>query len=161
MPPQPVHGASPLGDEIFAMIEQQTNLHRPLVQIRDRELLDPVLDDRAGDRERVDLVRLARLALPLPRRAHPMRRHPDDPLAGGQQRLLKPARDMPAILERPHPILIQTPSPTDRREMPRIVSFDLPAPANPARSFVDRRERVRALVRVRPDHDHMTVPSFG
>jgi len=46
MPPQPVHGAGPLGDEIFAMIEQQTHLHRLLVQIRDRELLDPVLGDR-------------------------------------------------------------------------------------------------------------------
>ena len=42
--------------------------------------------------------------------------------------------------------------------MPRIVRLDLPAPAHPARSFVDRRERVRALVRARPDHDHMTVP---
>lgn len=65
MPPQPVHGPRPLGDEIVAMIEQQPNLHRLLVQIRDRELLDTVLDDRAGDRQRVDLVRLAQLALPL------------------------------------------------------------------------------------------------
>ena len=46
MPAQPVHGAGPLGDEIFAMIEQQPDLHRLLVQIRDRELLESVLDDR-------------------------------------------------------------------------------------------------------------------
>lgn len=134
MPPQPVHSASPLGDQIFAMIEQQADLHRPLIQIRDRELLDPVLDDRAGVRERVDLVRLAWLALTFARGAHPMRRDPEDPLAGGQQRLLKPAGDVPAVLERPHPILIQTRRPPDRGQMPGIVSLDLPAPANPAGS---------------------------
>jgi hypothetical protein len=41
------------------MVEQQADLHRLLVQIRDRELLDPVLDGRAGDRERVAFIRLA------------------------------------------------------------------------------------------------------
>jgi hypothetical protein len=55
MPPQPVHRPGPLGNKVVAMIEQQPDLHRPLVQVRDRELLDSVLDDRAGDRERVDL----------------------------------------------------------------------------------------------------------
>jgi hypothetical protein len=55
MPAQPVHGAGPLGDQILAVIRQHADLHRPLVQIRDREPLDTVLDDRPGDRERVDL----------------------------------------------------------------------------------------------------------
>jgi hypothetical protein len=55
MPAQPVHDAGPLGDQILAMIRQQADLHRLLVQIRDREPLDPILDDRSGDRERVDL----------------------------------------------------------------------------------------------------------
>jgi hypothetical protein len=31
MPPQPVHGAGALGDEIVAVIEQQPDLHSPLV----------------------------------------------------------------------------------------------------------------------------------
>ena len=83
MPPQAVHGAGPVGDEIVAVIEQQSDLHRLRVQIRDWKLLDPVLDDRASDRERVDLVRLARLTLPLARGAHLVRRYPDDPLARG------------------------------------------------------------------------------
>ena len=56
VPPQPVDGAGPLGDEIVAVIGDQPDLHRPLVQVRAGEVLDPVLDDRAGDRERVDLV---------------------------------------------------------------------------------------------------------
>jgi hypothetical protein len=42
--------------------------------------------------------------------------------------------------------------------MPRLLSLDLALAANPARALVDRRERVRALVRVRADHDHMHRP---
>jgi hypothetical protein len=91
MPAQPVDHARALDHEIVAVIGDQADLHRPLVQVRDREALDPVLDDRAGDRERIDLIGLARLALPAPRRAHPVRRHAHDPLAGCQQRLLEPA----------------------------------------------------------------------
>ena len=158
MPAQPVDRAGALGDEIVTVIEQQPDLHRLLVQIRDRELLDAVLDDRSRDRERVDLIRLARLALPLAGGAHPVRRDPHDPLAGGQQRLLEPARDVPAVLDRPHPLLVQAPSPPDRGQMPGLVSLDLPAAAHPAGSLIDRRQRVRALVRVRPDHDHMHRP---
>jgi hypothetical protein len=110
MPAQPVHGPGPLGDEILAVIEQQADLHRPLVQVRDGELLDPVLDHRAGDRERVDLIGLARLALPLARGTHPLRCHPDDPLAGGQQRLLKAPGDVPD-----RPFVWLTPNEADLR----------------------------------------------
>jgi hypothetical protein len=88
------------------VIEQQPDLHRLLVQIRDRELLDVVLDDRASDRQRVDLIGLARLAFALARSAHPLRRDPHDPLACCQQRLLEPPRDVPAVLKRPHALLI-------------------------------------------------------
>jgi hypothetical protein len=48
MPPQPVDHARALDDEVVAVIKQQADLHRLLVQVRDRELLDPVLDDRAS-----------------------------------------------------------------------------------------------------------------
>ena len=90
MPPQPVHDPGPLGDEIVAVVEQQADLHRRLVQIGDRELLDPVLNDRTRDRQRIDLIGLARLALPLAGSSHPVRSDPDDPLARRQERLLKP-----------------------------------------------------------------------
>jgi transposase len=105
MPAQPVDRPGALGDQIAAVIEQQPDLHRLLVQIRDWEPLDPVLDHRTRDRKRVDLIGLARLALALARGAHPVRR---DPLARGQQRLLEPPRDVPAVLDRPHPLLTQT-----------------------------------------------------
>jgi hypothetical protein len=42
--------------------------------------------------------------------------------------------------------------------MPRVVRGDLALADHPARALVDRRERVRALVRVRADHDHMRRP---
>jgi hypothetical protein len=45
--------------------------------------------------------------------------------------------------------------------MPRVISLDLAAAAHPAGTLVDRRQRVRTLVGIRADHDHMTVPSFG
>ena len=118
MPPQPVDRAGALDDEIMTVIEQQADLHRLLVQIRDRELLDSVLDDRPRDRERVDLIRLARLPLPLAGGAHPVRRDPHDPLTGSQQRLLQTPRDVPAVLDRPDPLLVQAPSPPDRGQMP-------------------------------------------
>ena len=87
--------------------------------------------------------------------------NPDDPLARGQQRLLKPTRDMPAVLDRPHAFVIQAASPAHFREVPRLVGLDLPAAANLAGSLVHASERVLALVRVHPNHDHVTVPSFG
>lgn len=68
---------------------------------------------------------------------------------------------MPAVLDRPHTIVIQAKRPADRRQMPGIVSCDLTVCAHLARAIVDRRQRVRPLVRVRPNHDHTTVPSFG
>jgi riboflavin biosynthesis pyrimidine reductase len=158
MPPQPVLSAGALGNEIVAVIGDQPDLHRLLVQKRRRKALHAVLDDRARDRERIDLVRLAGLTLPTPRRAHPVRRHPHHSLASGDQSLLKPPRDMPAVLNCPHPLVIEPARPLHRREMPRFVSLDLPMTANPTRCVVDRRQRVRALMRVRPDHDHMHRP---
>lgn len=71
------------------MIGQQADLHRVLVEVRRREGIDAVFDDRPGDRERVDLIGLAGLALSSTRRAHSVRRNADDALAGRDQRLFK------------------------------------------------------------------------
>ena len=61
-----------------------------------------------------------------------------DPLAGGQQRLLEPARDLPAVLDRPHPLLIEPARPLDRGQVPRLVRVDLTRAADLARPLVDR-----------------------
>jgi hypothetical protein len=77
---------------------------------------------------------------------------------GGQQRLLEPPRDVPAVLDLAHPLVVQAPGPADRCQMPPIVSLDLPAGAYLAGPLVHRSKGVRALVRVRPDHDHAHRP---
>ena len=161
MPPQPAHGPGTVGDQVLTVIQQQADLHGPLVQIGDRELLDPVLDDRPGDRQRVDLIGLARLALALAGGAHALRRNPEHSLTGGHQSLLETVRHQAAVLDRPHAIVAQAARPADRGQMPRPVRSDLAAAAHPARSLIHRRKRVRPLVPVRPNHDHMTLPSFG
>jgi hypothetical protein len=38
------------------MIRDQSDLHRPLVKVSDRELRDTVFDYSSRDRERVDLI---------------------------------------------------------------------------------------------------------
>jgi hypothetical protein len=143
------------------VIEQQADLHRLLVQIRNRELLDPVLDDCSRNRQRVDLNGLARLALALAGGAHPVRSNPDHALARRQQRLLKAPRDMPAVLDRPHPLLVEASRPPHRRQMPRLIGLDLPLATNPAGSLDHRRQRVGALCVSAPITIICTVPWFG
>ena len=77
---RPQRGA--LSNEVLAVIGEQTDFHRLLVEVRDGELVDAVLDYRAGDRERVDLIGLAGATLAAAGRAHPVRSYPHDPLAG-------------------------------------------------------------------------------
>ena len=67
-----------------------------------------------------------------------MRGHAHDPLAGSQQCLLEPARDLPAVLDRPHPLLIEPARPFDRGQVPRLVSIDLTMAADLARALVNR-----------------------
>ncbi len=50
MPPQPVLDAGALGDEILAVIGEQPDLERLLVQMGGGEVLNSVLDHGTGDR---------------------------------------------------------------------------------------------------------------
>ncbi len=61
------------------------------------------------------------------RRARPARRPP-----------AAPARALPAVLDRPHPLIIQSARSLDRGEVPRLVRIDLTMAANLARPLVDR-----------------------
>ena len=105
MPAQPVLDPRALGDELLAVVGEQADLHRLFVEVGGGKALNAVLDHGTGDRERVDLVRLARLALATAGGAHQLWRHAHDPLAGRDQRLLEPARDVAAVLDRPHAFL--------------------------------------------------------
>jgi hypothetical protein len=69
--------------------------------------------------------------------------------------LLEPPRDVTAVLDRPDALLIEAARPPHRGQVPRLVGPNLPLPAQPAGSLVDRRQRVRPLVCVHPNHDHL------
>ncbi len=87
--PQPVLHAGSLGNELLAVVVQQTNLHRRLVEERSGESLDAFPEDRAGDGESVDRIGLPGLPLSFAALSGDPRRDPDDVLSGGDQRLLK------------------------------------------------------------------------
>jgi hypothetical protein len=88
VPAKPVLRSGALGHEVGAMVDEQPDLHRVLVEERDCEALDALAQDGTRDGERVDLIRLAGLALTLARHAHQLRRNADDAFADRQQRLL-------------------------------------------------------------------------
>ena len=49
----------------------------------------------------------------------------------------------PAVLDRPHQVLVQPTRPTDRGQMPRVVGLDFPAAAHSAGTLIDRRPPAR------------------
>lgn len=65
MPAQAINGAGAFRDEILAVIAQQSDFHRGLVEIGRGEALDALADDCARDRERIDLIGLSGPALAL------------------------------------------------------------------------------------------------
>ena len=143
------------------MVTQQPDLKGLLVEKRRREPLDPLAQDGAGDRSSIDLVGLARLALTAARDAHHLRRDAQDVLARAQQRPLQAARDAPAVLKRPDALGLQRARPAQRSPMAILVGSDLDLADHDAGAGVDRGERVRALVGIRSDHDHVHVPFIG
>jgi hypothetical protein len=51
---------------------------------------------------------------------------------------IEPARDLLAVLDRPHPLIIEPARPFDRGQVPRLVSIDLTMAADLAGAHVDR-----------------------
>ena len=84
-----------------------------------------------------------------------MRRHTNDALTCGDKALLKAPRDVPAILDRPHALVIQVTRPAQRVDVPALVGVNLAGATYAPGAIVDSRKRVCVLVRVRPDHDHL------
>jgi hypothetical protein len=104
---------------------------------------------RAAAPQRVDRVGLATPPAPPPLWRGQPRRHPDQPLAGTNQRPLQRPRDVPAALERPKPIDIDRASPLNNRCLDRAAS-----PRNCATQPIDGDGSERVLMDVQPDHDH-------
>jgi hypothetical protein len=85
---------------------------------------------------------------------HQLRRDPNHPLAGAEQITLQATREMPAVLDRPLPLLAVLLGPAQQRQMiGRRRSQRLRAQL--AAVFVDRDDGVAALVGVDPQYDHV------
>src|SRR4030095_11917243 len=70
-------------------------------------------------------------------------------------------RDMPAILKRPPPLAADAARPPHQLTERAARRGDRHVAERAARRLVDGRQRVRALVVVRPDHDHLHRPLLG
>ena len=103
---------------------------------------------------RSDLARAAR----APRAGHQPRRHPDHALAASDQEPLKRARDVPAVLQRPHPIAAETARPLQHLVKAAHADADRLIAEHLAGRRGDPGDRVRALVHVRTEHDHQLSP---
>ena len=130
------------------MVDQQLQLPQPLLT-RTRAFQPRLPQRRPGDRERVDRVRLAAHPARPPLRRHQLRRHPHQPLARSDQRPLERTGQLPAVLERPQPLLARATPPTEQL---------LPSPARSAQRPAGRPRRRRppsATACARPpQHDH-------
>jgi hypothetical protein len=85
-----------------------------------------------------------------------------DRFAACEQEPLECAGDVPAVLDRPHPLAVMAARPDQQRvEGPPPRRDRLLAEQPPGRR-IDGRDGVRALMRVRADHDHPeTLPFAG
>ena len=158
VPAQPVLSAGALAHQVRSMVSEQADLDRPLIEIRGGKALHAILDDRARDGERVDLVRFARLAL----------RRPQAPILCGATRTTRSPAASSACSSRRETCRQSSIAHTRPSSSPRAQRTAARCPgssaliwrgaAPAAGSRVDGRKRVRALVRVRPDHDHLHRP---
>jgi hypothetical protein len=158
MPAQPVDYARSLADQVFAVVDQQPHLAFVPIEPRDRQV--GLAQGSAGDGERVDSVGLPERARTSPRIGHQLRRHPDDPFASGEQIPLKTTRQVPAVFDRPAP-LVETGCPANKLEMIRRHRSRRALRKLPSLP-IDRNDRVAALVSVDPKGHHKAVsPSIG
>jgi hypothetical protein len=102
VPAKPVLDARTLTHEILAVVVQEPDLALLPRQESRRQIR--LAQEGTRDRKRVDRIRLASCACPLARVRHQLRRHPHDALPAGEQEALERAGDVPAVLERPHPL---------------------------------------------------------
>jgi hypothetical protein len=140
------------------VVEQQLQLKCCLVQVGGGQRLRALSQRGAGDGEGIDRIGLATGALPPARLAHQLRRHPDDPLAAGEEEALEGARDMAAVLDRPDALWVEVPPPVKQLGKARLAGARRQLTGQLAGSRKYRRAGVALLVGVRSDHDHLPRP---
>ena len=102
VPAKPLDGSGPLADEILAVVEQEPDLARLVVEVGDRQV--GFAKRRPGDRQGIDRIGLAELALRAARTGHQLRRDAI-PRSAGDQLALEATADVATVLE-PEPALL-------------------------------------------------------
>jgi hypothetical protein len=158
VPAQPVDHPGSFADDLIAIVTEHADLDRVLVAERLREALDPVTHHGQRHCARVDRIRLSRMPRDPPRLAGHRGRDPDHPLAGSDQRRFQARGHVPAVLDRPHPFLLQTTGEPQSLKRSSVAGRDRQLPAYGPRLPVHRDQHVVALVSVCPNHDHVPRP---
>ena len=115
MPEQVVVERDAHPNEPFAVIDQQPDVELDAGQLGDRQPVQAFAQRRPGDGDRVDAVGLAAIAAGAALAGHQPRRDANDALAVDEQKPLEGARDVPAVLQRPDPLVAQAARPVQRR----------------------------------------------
>jgi hypothetical protein len=138
--------------------DQQADVELDAGQRRRRQRLDPGRQRGTRDRHRVDVIGLPTLTARTSTGRHQPRRNAHNALTATEQEALQRARNVPAVLQGPDPLTIEPARPAQQRREPTradlngLVTQDLTA------RDIDHSQRVRALVGVRPEHDHDPRP---
>jgi hypothetical protein len=101
VPEQVVVERDPHADESRAVVDQQADVKLDARQLGDRQAIEAFAQRRASDRHGIDPVRLTAIAAAAALAGHQPRRDPDHAFAAHQQKPLKRAGDVPAVLKRP------------------------------------------------------------
>ena len=140
------------------MIDEQPDVELDAGQLSDRQALQTLAQRRPRDRDGIDAIGLAAITRAAALARRQPRRDPDHALAMDEQKPLKRARDVPAILQRPNPLAAQTARPLQRRGKAALANLDGLLTGKLAGARSDRSDRVRSLVHVRTEHDHDPRP---
>jgi hypothetical protein len=143
VPEQVVIDRGAHADQAFAVVDEQPRVELRTGELGHRQRVEAFADRRAGDRDGVDDVGLPTLTSRVAGAGHQPGRHPHDALAAGEQEPLQRSGDVPAVLDRPHPLrIVEAASPEqqilERTLLGRHRSVDEHAPGR----LVDRRDRV-------------------
>ena len=111
MPQQRAVEPDAVTDEALTVIDEQPQIELGAVQVRGRERAQALLQRGAGDTERVDSVRLAALTGAAACVGAQVRRDSQHPFAALDQKPLEAAGDVPAVLDRPHPLAVEAARP--------------------------------------------------
>ena len=140
------------------MIDQQADVELDPGQLGDRQTLQTFAQRRASDLQGIDAIGLAAIAAAAALAGHQPRCDANDAFAADQQKPLKRARDVAAVLKRPDPFAAQAARPIQRLRKAPSSDVNGLLTRQLARRCHDRGDRVRALVHVRTEHDHDPRP---